>query len=135
MTTNQPHEAWTVFVFGAALDDANAAAAALKYWASPPGRTATVQMIRDTVHDLVYIDGVGWVCPPCWDSSDHTDPGRLRYVETVSETWHISQDAASKASLRAYDSTTSDEGDDPRIECFGCTRRYAIPHDVEIDWG
>jgi hypothetical protein len=132
---------WTIFVDNATPDlSTETVAAAVMFLA---GRTDSgglpprVHVIAEDVADLVYVDGVGWVCPACWASSDRTYTGTLSYVETVGEARHVDLAASTPTMLSVYDATTEgwDEGTlDPRIWCSSCLTRYALPDGIDLDW-
>lgn len=61
-------------------------------------------------------------CPNC-----HGGPVQL--AEETTRYWRGL--TVEEGTLFAYDDTTADDGDDPRIECICCGQRWAVPQTLE----
>lgn len=65
---------------------------------------------------------------PCCPDCGHF--GCLQVAEKTTRYWR-GFGVSEAGTVFAYDDTTYDEGDDPRIECIVCQATWALPEDVE----
>lgn len=67
-------------------------------------------------------------CPSC------SALGTLQFAEETTRYWRgfgITDDGQ----VNVYDDTTADDGDDPRIDCTACAASWAIPVELELEYG
>lgn len=128
-------QAWVIYVDDAAPADSAAVEAAIVAMAAGADNDPSVHIEVQEVHDLLYVDDIGWVCPACWWPSAGSNPGRLKYVETVGRAHAIDQHASTRTTLGLYDASSEgfdEDGLDTHVWCLNCLTRHAVPHGVEV---